>query len=135
MSNKPGRKNFQECLAPQATGRARKRATRRRFIPVRTGIISLRLLSPAGSRTALLAPSLLHPPPQDQVMEVQEAARAVVVEAAEAAVGEIAREIGTCVLETTTGALMRGRFRGWVHPVLRHFMRATCKWLNRQTIK
>ena len=36
-------------------------------------------------------------------MEVQEAARAAVVEAAEAAVGEIAREIGTCVLEATTG--------------------------------
>jgi hypothetical protein len=32
-------------------------------------------------------------------MEVQEAAPAAVVEAAEAAVGEIARGIGTCVLE------------------------------------
>src|SRR6266702_2648094 len=112
MSNKPGRKNFQECLAPQATGRARKRATRRRFIPVRTGIISPRLLSPAGSRTALLAPSLLRPPLQDQVTEVQEVAPAAVVEAAEAAVGEIARGIGTGVLETTTAALVRGWFRG-----------------------
>ena len=68
-------------------------------------------------------------------MEVQEAAPAAVVEAAEAAVGEIGREIGICVLETTTAALVRGRFRGWVHPVLRHFMRATCKWFNLQTIK
>src|SRR5205814_5026983 len=74
------------------------------------------------------------PPLQDQVTEVQEAAPAAVVEAAEGAVGEIAREAGTCVL-ATTAALVRGRFRGWVHPVLRHFMRATCKRFNLQTIK
>src|SRR3989442_11442513 len=130
MSNKPGRKNFQECLAPRGTGQARTRATRHRFIPVRTGIISPLLLSPAGSRTALLAPSLLRPPPQDQVMEVQEAGPAAVVEAAGAAVGEIAREIGTGVLETTNAALVRGRFPRWGHPVFRHFMRATCNWVH-----
>src|SRR5882724_2097831 len=106
MSNKPGRKNFQACLAPRGTGQARKRATRRRFVPVRTGIILPRLLSPAGSRTALLAPSPLRPRLQDQVMEVQEAAPAAVGEAAEAAVGEIETEIATGVLETTTAALV-----------------------------
>jgi len=90
--NKPGRKNFQACLAPPATQQARKRATRRRFIPARTGIISRRLLSPAASQTAFRAPSLLRPPLQDQAMEVQEAAPAAVVVAEVAAAGELAQD-------------------------------------------